>query len=383
MNFNAILRIYLICTVNLLSGNYSLRFYGNGVNDIDRVKIKIDSPSRPVDVRGSFTIEFWMKASHVNNNGIVYSQSNGDGWITGNVIIDRDIYGQGDWGDFGISIGRYTGGPANHRVVAFGIDRLGSGITIRGITNVADTLWHHIAVTRDSATGIIRLFVDGVLESMASGPVGDISYRDGRPTSWPNSDPFLVIGAEKHDAGTSYPSFNGFIDELRISSVIRYTANFQRPNSPFVTDSNTVGLYHFDEGSGDTVYDVSAYSGGPSNGVRRFGGNPSGPVWSTQTPFSTTSINKITEVNPFYLYQNYPNPFNSFTRIKFSVNEHSRVTLRVYDQLGREVITIIDNYLNSGLYETDFHAQNLSSGIYFYELNVSGTRQRKAMSLIK
>jgi hypothetical protein len=360
-----------------------LRFYGNGVNDIDRVKIKIDSPSRPVDVRGSFTIEFWMKASHINNNGIVYSQSNGDGWITGNVIIDRDIYGQGDWGDFGISIGRYTGGPANHRVVAFGIDRLGSGITIRGITNVADTLWHHIAVTRDSATGIIRLFVDGVLESMASGPVGDISYRDGRPTSWPNSDPFLVIGAEKHDAGTSYPSFNGFIDELRISSVIRYTANFQRPNLPFVTDSNTVGLYHFDEGSGDTVYDVSAYSGGPSNGVRRFGGNPSGPIWSTQTPFSTTSVNKVTEAIVFYLYQNYPNPFNPETKIKFSINEPANVTLKIYDLLGREVKTLINSYLDAGLYETYYNGYDISSGTYFYEISASDKSQRKLMTLVK
>lgn len=61
----------------------------------------------------------------------------------------------------------------------------------------------------------------------------------------------------------------------------RYASAFSRPSTPFVTDAATVGLYHFDEGVGDTVGDSSIAVGGPSPGVRRVGGNPAGPAWVT------------------------------------------------------------------------------------------------------
>lgn len=382
-----ILKIFCISIFFLLnysySQNYSLRFFGNGNNDIDRIKIKIDSPHKPADVTGSFTIEFWIKANHLNNNGTVYAQSNGDGWITGNVIIDRDIYGQGDWGDFGIAIGKYTGGPVNHRVASFGIDRLGTGVTIRGTTNVADTNWHHIAVTRDSATGVIRLFVNGNLESSATGPIGNISYRDGRPTSWNNSDPFLVIGAEKHDAGTSYPSFNGYIDELRISKIVRYNVNFTPPTSPFVTDIHTAALYHFDEASGDTIYDVSNIIGGPSNGIRKFGGSPAGPIWTAQNPFSITSVKNYYDILNFNLQQNYPNPFNPITAIKFNLLHKTFVRLIIYDLLGKELETLISEELSSGNYEIVWQGSNYPSGIYFCRLITENFSQTIKMVLTK
>ena len=78
----------------------SLRFNGNGFGDIDRVKIRIDNPAVPADIGASdFTIEFWMKASLADNPGIARCNVN-DGWITGNILLDRDIYGAGDYGDF-------------------------------------------------------------------------------------------------------------------------------------------------------------------------------------------------------------------------------------------------------------------------------------------
>ena len=66
---------------------------------------------------------------------------------------------------------------------------------------------------------------------------------------------------------------------MKISNSLRYVGNFTRPSSPFVSDANTMALYHFNEGAGDSIVDTSGASGGPSNGIRRFGGNPSGPVW--------------------------------------------------------------------------------------------------------
>ena len=98
-----------------------------------------------------------------------------------------------------------------------------------------------------------------------------------------------AYGREKHDAGPAYPSFAGWFDELRLSTTLRYSANFVPQTSPFVTDSMTAALYHFDEGSGTVAGDSSGAPGGPSNGELKVGGSPVGPLWSSDTPFTQTS----------------------------------------------------------------------------------------------
>ena len=254
----------------------SLRFFANGVDDIDRVKIRIDKPSRPADVGATdFTLEWWMRALPGDNASDAVGCDANDGWIHGNIIFDRDVYFDGDHGDFGVSLsdGR----------IAFGVGAGASGNTICGVTDVADGAWHHVAVTRRWSDGRLRIYVDGVLDAEGPGNVGNgrnVSYRDNRPTAYPGSDPFLVIGAEKHDAGPLYPSYSGWIDEVRLSTVQRYTGcSFTRPFGAFAPDGSTAALYHLDEGSGDVVGDAS---GGGSHGARQFGGSPAGPVWSSE-----------------------------------------------------------------------------------------------------
>ncbi len=90
----------------------------------------------------------------------------------------------------------------------------------------------------------------------------------------------------------------------------------------------------------------------------------------------------------FALQQNYPNPFNPSTTIKFTVpsevkGETSNVKLIVYDMLGRKVATLIDETKSSGIYEVQFDASNLSSGMYFYKLSAGSFVQTKKMLLIK
>ncbi|MEJ5225606.1 MAG: PQQ-dependent sugar dehydrogenase, partial [Anaerolineales bacterium] len=256
----------------------SLRFYGHGVSDIDRVKILLDAPPTAVDVGGDFTLEFWLKAQPGANSSSTCTEG-GVNWINGNIILDRDVYGDGDYGDYGVSL---AGGR-----IAFGVAQGSNANTICGTTNIADGNWHHVALTRNAATGQLRIFVDGVLQRQANGPTGDISYRDGRTTSYPNSDPYLVLGAEKHDAGPEYPSFNGWLDELRISTTLRYSANFIPPQTPFSTDAFTAGLYHFDEAVGQPCTGaVLDSSGNGAAGTCRYGGSaPSGPIYSADTPF--------------------------------------------------------------------------------------------------
>ncbi len=70
----------------------------------------------------------------------------------------------------------------------------------------------------------------------------------------------------------------------------------------------------------------------------------------------------------FQIYQNYPNPFNPFTTIPFSIERPGFVTLKVYDVLGREIETIVNQYQNADTYSIKFNGSDLSSGIYFYKL---------------
>ncbi|MCS6938596.1 MAG: LamG domain-containing protein [Roseiflexus sp.] len=256
-------------------GDFSLRFYGTGRNGVDRVVIPLDAPPRPVDVGGDFTIEFWIKALP-GENAAAPCTPGGDNWINGNIVFDRDVYFAGDYGDYGISL---AGGRA-----AFGVNNGAEGTTLCGRADVTDGRWHHLAVTRSAADGTLAIFVDGRLDARGDGPTGDVSYRDGRATQYP-ADPFLVIGAEKHDAGPEYPSFRGWIDEVRISRIVRYRDLFAQPVAPFIPDADTVALYHFDEGAGTAVSDASGAPGGPSNGFLRVGGSPPGPEWSNDIPW--------------------------------------------------------------------------------------------------
>ncbi|MBI5476112.1 MAG: T9SS type A sorting domain-containing protein [Ignavibacteriales bacterium] len=88
----------------------------------------------------------------------------------------------------------------------------------------------------------------------------------------------------------------------------------------------------------------------------------------------------------FELYQNYPNPFNPSTTISFSLPELCHVSLTIYDIIGREVMTLLDNQeLDEGLMEINFDASSLSSGVYLYRLSISETNQQqfKKMLLLK
>ena len=70
----------------------------------------------------------------------------------------------------------------------------------------------------------------------------------------------------------------------------------------------------------------------------------------------------------YHLYQNYPNPFNSSTHIKYQLQTGAFVVLRVFDVLGREVETLVNERRNAGNYSVQFNASNLSSGVYFYRI---------------
>jgi hypothetical protein len=106
--------------------------------------------------------------------------------------------------------------------------------------------------------------------------------------------------------------------------------------------------------------------------------------WILKTVSDVIRLNDITtELN-----QNYPNPFNSVTKIKFNnvtnnPGDLQSVLLKVYNTLGEEVITLINNDMMAGTYEVEFDASSLSSGIYYYSLNSGSFVKTKKMVLLK
>ena len=268
---------------------HALLFDGTGSGNVDRVRIRVDDPATSLpgprlDVgAGDFTIELWVKGTLVGNTAPAIACGANVSWINGNVVLDRDRFNQDR--KFGLSFG-------NGRAV-FGVSGNGTGDrTVCGTSNVLDGQWHHVAVQRRRSDGYLWLFVDGALEAQGDGPDGDVSYPDnGVPGNFCTgpcvNDPFLVIGAEKHDAGAAYPSFKGHVDELRVSTALRYpNASFPRPVAPFVPDPLTAALYHFDEGRGDRLFDAMPKATGATDGEIRRAAPTGYPLWSADTPFN-------------------------------------------------------------------------------------------------
>jgi len=85
----------------------------------------------------------------------------------------------------------------------------------------------------------------------------------------------------------------------------------------------------------------------------------------------------------YNLSQNYPNPFNPGTKIKYSIPQLSQVQIKVYDVLGNEVTTLINEEKPAGEYEVEFNGSNLPSGIYFYQLKAGEFVETKEMILLK
>ena len=97
-----------------------------------------------------------------------------------------------------------------------------------------------------------------------------------------------------------------------------------------------------------------------------------------------SSISQLTElVNSYELAQNFPNPFNPTTNIKFSIPTSSKVVLTIYNSMGKEVESLVNEKLNQGSYQVDWNAVNFSSGIYYYKIQTDGFIQTRKMLLIK
>jgi hypothetical protein len=101
--------------------------------------------------------------------------------------------------------------------------------------------------------------------------------------------------------------------------------------------------------------------------------------------YIVTSVNDEKDGLPkvYELAQNCPNPFNPQTTIKFALPKESKVSLKIYDVLGREVMTLVDRTMSPGVYDVVLDASNIASGVYFYRLTAGEFVQTKKLVLLK
>jgi hypothetical protein len=111
----------------------------------------------------------------------------------------------------------------------------------------------------------------------------------------------------------------------------------------------------------------------------------SASVLNVQLNRNLTSVNSgpNSTVSQYSLSQNYPNPFNPSTAIKYQLPHSGKVSLIIYDLLGREVASLVNQFKFAGTYEISFNASSLPTGVYFYQLKVNDYLSLKKMILIK
>lgn len=138
-----------------------------------------------------------------------------------------------------------------------------------------------------------------------------------------------------------------------------------------MTTSGLTGITHMEfKRVGTTVYGYAATASGAILKI-------------TDVVTDVTPINSIVP-NEFELSQNFPNPFNPTTTINFSIPTSSKVSLKVYDALGKEVATLVDEFKNAGNYSANFTAaSSLTSGVYFYTISAGSFTSTKKLMLLK
>lgn len=185
------------------------------------------------------------------------------------------------------------------------------------------------------------------------------------------------------DNGSSwYPINNGITDSVINSFTSAGNYVFAGTNSGGVFLTSNYGVNWSSIPIGLTSADVTALALSSNNILA---GTRIGDIWYRTLANITTGIttNKNDLPTTFKLYQNYPNPFNPTTMISYQIPNDGFVTLKIYDILGREIKTLVNDFKSQGKYSVNFDGSDLVSGVYFYQLRVGDFYSIKKMILMK
>jgi len=279
------------------------------------------------------------------------------------------------------------------------------------------------------------LFITSILVTALHAQIPNNGFEDwtaGEPDGWltTNFPPLLVNVTQSNDSHTGNWAVRGeVIDLIFPIPPLLNTGSLTSPGFP-ISDKITgiSGFYKFSPVGGDnffvaaevgiatasdtTIIGSGAFSIGDAVSQYDFfsfdiiyfqqddpnwaniaisiidtSGTTSGHVGSTMLVDDfdiIVGVDDYTSDNPieYELYQNYPNPFNPSTIIKFQVPELSFVTLRIYDVLGNEIETLVNQEKQMGSYSVEFNATSLASGVYFYQLQAGSYVETRKMLLL-
>lgn len=202
----------------------------------------------------------------------------------------------------------------------------------------------------DNLTGTIHRTIDGgqnwessQFDFLEWG--SDIEYIPGNP-----SNVWYASGAVCFSSDTG----KTWVEEFRVEDMAFYDIVFTDENSGWIGS-----------GRGGRIYNIFRTTNGGFGGI--------------------VSVDNAIDFRPggFMLEQNYPNPFNPKTRVKYQIPELSFVTVKIYDVLGNEISTIVNEEKPAGEYVVEFGGDGLTSGIYFYQLRAGDYTDTKKMILLK
>ena len=251
-----------------------------------------------------------------------------------------------------------------------------------------------LSLTFTGGTGPASISLQNLLAGSNQGWYFELG--DGEYTN--NSDPFYVSSTEAplpvtltSFAGKIGLSGTGVVLQWATASEVNNYGYFvQRKAETDEAFTDVAGA--FVEGHGTTV-EPQTYSY-TDNSVLAAGKyqyrlkqqDLNGAVQYTQSVIVNVSVTDVAEAAPreFALMQNYPNPFNPTTMVKFSVPSTGRATMRVYNTMGQEVVTLFEGVAEAGrYYAVSFNAASMASGVYFYRLVTEQKTDVRRMMLVK
>lgn len=342
------------------------------------------APTMAVDQIGKVHVA-WIGRDGSNNWKILYSHNTAGSWRS-------QLLAASELGDFG------SGAAPFIAVTSTGVAHIfyrGGNYPDYHIhhgynAQAGDSAWTYEIVTTPNASDYTSSAVvdaGGTLHLLASGNDGfgfpPHAYYLKKPPSSPWSNADLanpggtgsggsVIIDRSGKAHISWDEVSGNI----ITGNLYYASNKTGSwtITPVQTDATTFNGVLAVDGTG--TGHIVAYNGATFQTLEIIVIHSNGPV---------TEIQEGRQVKPhdFTLFQNYPNPFNPSTTIGFSIQEKGLVVLKVFDVLGREVATLVNEQLSPRVYQKNFDGSALASGVYVYRISAGSMVQTKKMVIMK
>jgi photosystem II stability/assembly factor-like uncharacterized protein len=258
-------------------------------------------------------------------------------------------------------------------------------------------------------TIIMSIFVDDINNYFAgtysgqdaiykSTDLGMSWYASGPPIYWfaiasiINNSSNTIFASSLDAGGVHRSTDNGYTWEYFTSGIPAFNENIiliSNGSDQIFAGSSNLGVYISND-NGETWTDY--LSGLSNDNIISFGINSKGILFAGtrgdgvyRTIQSTVSVETVSTNIPsdFYLLQNYPNPFNPATTIAYTIKNDGLVLLKVFDVLGKEVTTLVNENKPAGSYQVDFNASKLPSGIYLYKLISGKFTETKKLILLK